>query len=216
MLRRRFVRALANALLLRAFVDPLAAVARTAGGIVTKKLAVGSDIDGIVIRGAWRARVALGDPSVTVSGTAAAVRSVTLVRSGTTLTIESSALGREPLPEVRATVARLRGLATSGSVVLTLEDSSTRPLFLDLAGSGLVRAAGSVPLLRVTTSGSVVADLTELTAQRARVHARQKSVLKVLAFETLTIVAVDRARVFYAGTARPRLTLRGGAKAARL
>ena len=214
MRRRRFTQALVSATL-QMLIPKTEALAVTADRRVLKKFAVGSDIDGIVIRGGWRAHVTLGDPSLTIAGTAATVRAVAVVRSGTTLTIESSALYGEPFPALHVSVARLRGLATSGSVLLTIEDRGERSLFLDLAGSGSVRAKGFVPLLRVTTSGTVVADLTALKATSARVHARQKSVLKVRALDTLTIVAVDTARVSYAGT-RVQLTVRNAANANRL
>ncbi|MBD5655588.1 MAG: hypothetical protein IAI50_10495, partial [Candidatus Eremiobacteraeota bacterium] len=80
-----------------------------------------------------------------------------------------------------------------------------------LSGTGSARAMGSVPLLRVTTSGSVDADLTGMTASRARVHARQTSRLAVRAQGALTIVAVDAARVVYRGTTRAATTRRNEA-----
>ncbi|MBD5633703.1 MAG: DUF2807 domain-containing protein, partial [Candidatus Eremiobacteraeota bacterium] len=123
-------------------------------------LVVPPGIDGVVIRGTWRARVALGSPRMTIAGDADVVRSISVTHSGTTLTIvRSQTATPQATPELHVTLPRLRGVATSGAVHLTIEDRGASPLFLDLSGTGPVGATGAVPLLRVTTSGSVDANL---------------------------------------------------------
>ena len=215
MRRRSFTGALVRATLLAVVNHPLAAIAETvAVGLRKKTIAVGTAVDGIVIRGACRAYVTLGDPSLTLEGSEAALREVTVARFGTTLTIRSPETG--PVLQISATVARLRGVATSGSVRLTIDDRSDAPLFLDLAGSGTVRARGAVPLLRVTTSGTVAADLAALIATRARVHARQSSRLSIRARDELTIIALDRAGVSYEALNRVTVTSRDRATVTKL
>jgi hypothetical protein len=182
------------------------------GRVRTTAFAVGRDVDGIVIRGTWRARVTLGLPGLTLIGTPAEVAAVSITREKTTLTVVLTAREKAPVPELRATLTHLRGLATSGAVFLTLDDHSGAPLFLDLAGAGTAHGRGSIPLLRVTTSGTVRADLTALKATNVRVHARQASRLAVHARDGLTIVALDTARVSYEEEAGPpQVTVRDAA-----
>ncbi len=198
MKRRSVIAGLGSVLL-----APVAVAARASGM---------AGIDGIVIRGYWRARVSIGAPRIVFGTNGAPPEGVSVTRSGSTVTIvrAASAAGDGPL-ELRVALSHLRGIATSGNVTLDVVDTSDRAVFMDLAGSGVVRATGAVPLLRVTTSGTVDADVTGLVAAAARVHARQRSRLAVRATETLAIVAVDEAHVTHAGTANVRVTLRGGA-----
>jgi len=161
---------------------------------------LGAQVDGIVLRGAWRAAVRRDDASdVIVRGPAATLARVRVTVAGTTATLHNDGAA-EPGAEPRAvaSVRSLRGVATSGDVVLTIDDPAGGPLFLDLAGNGTARAIGTVPLLRVTTSGSVRADLTGLAARVVRAHARQLSRLALPAARRATVVALDAARVTYA------------------
>jgi hypothetical protein len=216
-LRRTFTRVLAGASIAEATFGCLPAAGKGAGGHVQRMaIAVAQDVDGIVIRGTWRAHVTLGAPALTLIGTPSELGAFSLTREKTTLTIVSTPGEKGPM-ELRATLAQLRGLATSGAVFLTIDDRSDAPLFLDLAGAGTVLGSGSVPLLRVTTSGTVSADLLPLTATTVRVHARQASRLAVRARHELTIVALGSARVSYKeGLSRPQLTVRGAANVERL
>jgi hypothetical protein len=178
----------------------------------TKRVALDAGIDGIVIRGRWRARVELGVPGVTIVADDDTMREIVMTRNATTLTIaQSTSLSGEREPELSVALARLRGIATSGAVLLTIVDRSDSPLFLDLSGAAGVRAVGAVPLLRVTTSGSVTADVTRLLAVDARVHARQSSRLAVSARRSLNVVAVDAAHVTYEGSSDVRITRRNAA-----
>jgi hypothetical protein len=178
----------------------------------TRIVVVARTTDGIVIRGRWRAHVAIGAPRVTIFASEMAQRAIGVNRAGRTLTVSNiAAAPTKRAPELRVTLPRLRGIATSGAVVVTIEDRSDAPLFLDLAGTGSARARGGVPLLRVTASGSVDADLAAMPATALRVHARQDSRLAITATTTLTIVALDAARVRYRGPSRVGVDRRNGA-----
>ena len=170
-------------------------------------------IDGVVVRGRLRARIAVGGSLVRVDGDP--VRDVRESRRASTLTFERTA-GGTTVPTVIVRVARLRGVATSGDVDLTVDDRSDRPLFLDLAGSGKARLRGAVPLARTTTSGTVVADFSALRAASVRVHARERSRARFAAYDHLTVVAVDHATVEYDGPSPDRVTLRNRAIVRRL
>lgn len=194
-------------------VGPAGAPARVARpSYHATSVVVARAVDGIVIRGRWRAFVGIGPREITIFASARAQRAIGVKRAGATLTIVNAGeTATEPAPELRATLPRLRGLATSGAVVLTLDDRSDAPLFLDLAGIGTVRARGRIPLLRVTTSGRVAAELAGMPATAARVHARQTSRLEIAATEMLTIVALDAARVRYRGPSRVNVDRRNAA-----
>jgi len=185
----------------------LAAAPEAGGAAESSRLAValGPDVDGIVFRGAWRAAVRRDAASgIAIEAPAAALARVRVTFADSTVTLHNDGVAA---PSAFANVRSLRGVSTSGRVNLTIDDAAGGPLFLDLAGGGTARARGAVPLLRVTTSGTVRADLTGLTARIVRAHARQASRLALPAAARARIVALDIARVTYA-TPRARTDLR--------
>ncbi len=193
------------------------AVTADAAEITTKTVEVAPVINGIVIRGTWRAHVALGAPRLTIVANQSVLQAVVVTRRASTLTIaQSGPFSSEQEPVLQVSLARLSGVATSGDVDLAIDDRSDVPLFLDIAGSSTARATGAVPLLRVTTSGSVNANLTGMAAMVARVHARQASRLAIRARDALTIVALDAAHVSYAGTPHVQVTTKNVATVTRL
>lgn len=150
---------------LRGCVALLAAAPEAGGAAESSRLAValGPDVDGIVFRGAWRAAVRRDAASgIAIEAPAAALARVRVTFADSTVTLHNDGVAA---PSAFANVRSLRGVSTSGRVNLTIDDAAGGPLFLDLAGGGTARARGAVPLLRVTTSGTVRADLTGLTAR---------------------------------------------------
>lgn len=170
--------------------------------VASDPASVAPEIDGVVIRGAWRASVRVGSPRAALSGDALHPGAVVVTRRGTTLTFARTDMRPDaPRFELDVAVARLRGVATSGAVDLSVRDRSANPLFMDIAGASVARASGAVPLVRVTTSGSSNVDLSDLDARVARAHARQSSRLTIRARDAMTIAALDRARVTFVGPA---------------
>ena len=111
------------------------------GGVVGRDPSVAADVDGIVIRGAWRASVRVGSPRAALSGDALHPGAVVVTRRGTTLTFARTDMRPDaPRFELDVSVARLRGVATSGAVDLSVRDRSANPLFMDIAGASVARA----------------------------------------------------------------------------
>ncbi|MBD5653621.1 MAG: hypothetical protein IAI50_00380, partial [Candidatus Eremiobacteraeota bacterium] len=95
-----------------AILASLAAIAVAAPKKQT--IAVARNIDGIVIRGTWRAQVGIGTPAVTIVADEAVLRTLRIGRNARSLTIAQSIRPKgNNKAEIRVTLARLRGIATS-------------------------------------------------------------------------------------------------------
>ena len=100
---------------------------------------------------------------------------------------------------VAVTTPTLTGLTLRGSGIVTLEGVRGRSFALQLPGSGIVRASGSVGTLRVSLGGSGDARLGGLTAREVDASVAGSGMIAVTVTESLNATVSGSGAILYGG-----------------
>jgi putative autotransporter adhesin-like protein len=124
------------------------------------------------------------------------------VRSGELVIADSGSFTARTPMRVDVSVPTLDAVALSGDGIMTVDAVSARQFTVQLPGSGVLRASGTVHRLDATLGGSGDVQLEGLTARDATVAVTGSGRLQVHATATLDASVSGSGAIFYAGEPR--------------
>ena len=186
-------------------------------GIEASETRAVSGFQGIDAKGAMRIEVEQGDVfEVVVTGDDNLVPLVETHVGGDELNISTPFSYSETLPlVVTVRMPRLTSLEVDGSCVVDVRGLDGDGLDVDLSGAVECMIEGRVGDLGLDVSGAAEADLSGLTAKRARVDASGATDVRVRAEESLDVEASGSSSVRHAGEAEPAADTSGAASVTR-